>query len=198
MSLIPERVLLNGWNALLGKAENLRSSSNALKIINTNHERVIAGQSFHHATVSSLAGSNAETHILIVADSSSPHMVNYDFDTDQGQMELMFYENPFTDSNSLGTQETLHNINRKFKNTNARFKLYDNPFIDINSLGTLLDKDIIAQTSGGSVKSIDGNAGDSTGEWILNIGDTYLIRVINKSLNTAFYKSSITLYESEG
>jgi len=191
------RFLLKAYNAFLGREENIRSSDNALKVIRTEHERVISGKAFHHSVIGSMAGNNAEKYLLINANSSSPHLVSYDFDTDQGQMELSFYENPFTNSNSFGTLEVPHNLNRKLKSVLPKFEFYNDPFIDVNSLGTLLDQDIVAQTSGGSVKSIDGGAGDSTGEWVLNIGDTYLIRVINKSSNVAFYKSSIALYEVE-
>lgn len=196
MALHPERVLLNGWNKFKGSAENIRSSFNALKTINVEHERIHAGMAWLNKD-EYIVPPNTTAYYIFLVDSgySNAHVRNFGFVSDQGPMKLHFREAPSYDVNSLGTLLSLNNLNRSSVNSSG-MNLYGNPWVDINSLGLHLDYILQPESAPGN-QPAGGAANNKITEWFIDNDKAYLFSLENTTVNSATIESQFFVYRTD-
>ena len=187
--------VLKAWNKALGKAENIRSSFNALKTISTTHERIHAGKAFYKQVRGQQAAGAVRTMLLVVGDTAF-HLRQFGIKSDQGPFVANLYEAPFSDVNSYGAPVEMLNLNRSSLDTPG-ITLYNAPFYDVNSIGLEIDGGSILQSAGGSIKSIAGEASTIVSEWILKPNTNYLAYFVNSSTSIANFHQHIVGYEAQ-
>jgi len=170
--------IIKAWNLFKNDEENIRSSYNSLKILQLEHERIHAGKSFRHSEVHSLTSGATYDHLIIPNSGSDIHLQTMNIKANAGIVHLGLYENPFTDANSLGADDTgeWFNQNRKSSNT-PPFKAYEGAFIDVNSLGIRINEDLVTDVS----KDAGGAEEGIPNEIVLDDTKTYLLRVTNNA-----------------
>ena len=194
MALVPERVLLNGWNLFKNGAQNIRSSYNSIKQISTEHERIHQGRSFRHSEVHSLAIAEVYAHLIIPNSGSDIHLQSMNIKADGGIVHLGLYENPFTDANSLGALDTDEWLNQNRRSLNTPpFVAYENPFTDANSLGVKVFEDLITDVS----KDAGGTEEGIPNEVMLDNNKSYVLRVTNNSGGNIVTVDKFTVYDAK-
>lgn len=189
----PQPFLIRAFNLFSGRAQNVRASYHSLKTLPVEHERVHAGRAFHYSDVSTLAVAATVDVLFSIASGFEMHLRDYSFKADGGPCLARFYEDPFVDVNSLGSQFVPFNLRRSSSNISVH-SFHQSPFVDVNSLGTQIDIGGILESTGGPLKSISGEASGLVTEWVL-IAGTYLQRFTNNNGSTVLYNSNMTYYE---
>lgn len=192
-----QRLLIKAWNLFRDDEENIHSSYNALKIIQTEHERVHAGRSWYHNQRHYIPPSTTVYYAVKVDSNgtSDIHLRNYGYKSDQGPMHLLFYENPYLDANSLGTLLPLYNLNR-LSSALSGCSLYGGPVVNVSSLGTSLG--YVQQPTSAPGNQPAGGIGEvGATEWVLSNSYYYLFSLQNTAVNTATIESSFLVYRTD-
>jgi len=196
MATASPRVLLKGWNVFKNAEENIRSSFNALKTINTEHERIHRGLAWLNKDEYFVPPATTAYYLFLVDSGySNVHVRNFGFTSDQGPMKLHFREAPSYDVNSLGTLLSLNNLNRSSVNSSG-MNLYGNPWVDANSLGLHLDFILQPESAPGN-QPAGGAAENKITEWYIDNDKSYLFSLENTSANTATIESQFFVYRTE-
>lgn len=192
-----QRFLAKAWNLFKGDEENLHSSYNALKVIQTDHERIHAGKSWLHNQRHYVAPSTTVYYAVKVDSNgtSDIHLRSYGYKSDQGPMHLFFYENPYLDASSLGVSLPIYNLNRT-SDALSGCSLYGGPVINVNSLGVSLG--YVQQPNSAPGNQSAGGIGEvGATEWILNNSYYYLFALQNTASNTATIESAFLVYRTD-
>jgi len=192
---INARSLLHAYNQVIGKIQTIRSSYNAVKTLDTEHERIHAGKMWEHTQIHSMSTGQIYDHLIVPDSGSDLHLRSADFSSDGGPGLLEVYEAPFTDANSIGTVDTdaWKNLNRKSSNV-IPATMYDEPFIDANSIGELLSAKVLAVSGVGQDQI--GAKQAATHEWMLDDQKSYLIRYTNNDTGNVTANAEFLIYNS--
>lgn len=194
--------LVRAYNAFLQREENVNCIDNALKFVNTESERIHAGVAWLHAEPFNNLAAGASLDHLIIPDSGGDialHLDIVNFVATAGPAELLVYEDPFTDTDSFGTNDIASFLprNRNVLTNSTGFAARQGPFIDTDSIGLLLDYDLSAVAAGGPIQPVSGPLA-SINELILDNTKQYLIRHTNLSANVASYTADrLFLYRTD-
>lgn len=182
--MIGRPVLLNAWNSFWGREEHVESSFNMIKTIDTEHARIHDGLGYNVAeTIVVAAGASAR--YLINVNGEAIHLRDFTFKATTGPGGVAVHESPFFDTNSLGTQLTPVNLNRRGTIGVSSVGLFRDPFTNVNSLGDQIDSDLMEQSTGGPVKAAGGSAGGPAVEWVLPASGSYLVSYTNSHASDA-------------
>jgi len=190
---VARRVKLMAHNLFFGNEQDIHGSYNAMKMINTEHERIHAGKCWYsqgHGTQTA----GATRYMLIRVADTELHVRDFGIKTNQGPFTGALYEAPFIDINSLGTLTPFRNLNRSSVNSCSTL-LYNAPFADINSLGEEIDYGTVFETAGGAIKQISGALSTVVVEWVLKPNTDYVAAFVNSSTSDADFTQHILGYE---
>ena len=166
-----------GWSEISSSDEAILSDHGAVKVEDYKDYHVSNGDMFSLAEQYPI-GANSHHHFLFIPSSGEEfHLDAYGIVISDGPAEVVLYEAPFYDVNSLGAPVTnIHNRNRNSTKVMSA-SLHLDPFIDVNSLGTHLDHSL-QPASGGGVSKGSGDAGQGL-QMVLSDQKAYLFRVVN-------------------
>lgn len=171
------RVIVQAFNRALNKMGTLRTSYGALKTLSLVHERIHAGKLYRHSEVHSIANGGTFNHLIVpTSGSANLHLQSMNIKADAGIVAIKLHENPFTNADSLGSDDTSQWVNQNRKSINTvPMVAHESPFIDANSLGTTIFTDLITDVS----KDAGGEGEGIENEIELDNTKTYLLRVEN-------------------
>ena len=189
--------IVKAWNAILNREQNVRASFNALKIIETEHERIHAGKSWAQKDEHVLPPLSTGYYAVKVNSdfSGQIHLRNLGFTANNGPIKLHFYEDTFINVNSLGTELPLRNLNRNYSD-NCDARLYAGTYVNVNSLGTHLDF-IFEPAAAPGNQPAGSDVSNALLEWVLDKDKWYAIQMQNThATNSATLESQFMVYDA--
>jgi hypothetical protein len=178
-------VIIVGENGVKTKVD---ATVAALKVIDTLHAEIHAGETFHVARLVEDVANNASIDLLIVVGATKKlHLTMVG--TAAGDAHAYLYETPTT--SAAGTAVTAHNKNRGSSDTTTA-TITHTP--TVSAPGTALDTALIP---GGTKQQATGSSGAQRDEWILKKSTTYLLRLTNKAGSAKDMSVGLTWYEEE-
>lgn len=188
--------LVKAFNLFKNDEENIHSSVNAIKTIVSEHERAHAGKMFGYTDVSTLAaGDDLALLIAVPADGEEVHLRSLGIDINVGPCIGGLYEDPYIDPSSLGTGFRPRNTRRSARAYTSTTSFYQGTGFNVNSLGEEIEAAAVVQDTGGTLKTIKGEAEGVFVEWILQPGHTYLGKFNNGNGTTGIYELGLHFYE---
>jgi len=160
--------------------------SKALTTIESEHARIHSGKAFQLSDkITGLLSTSS--HYFLIDPSVPIHWRDYKFLTDGAPVDIELFENPTVTAN--GSALTPLNRNR-LSTTVSTAAVYTNPTVTAD--GTRLYIDGIV---GSGDKKSTGSTEGIAGEWIIDGGNTYLLKLTNNDTVTIGYIYQFFWYE---
>ncbi len=163
-----------------------------LPTVTTAHERIHEGVMYHGGVRSEALADDGNLDLFLIVNSAMEIHARFEAACG-GDAVLNLYENPFSNTNSLGTEITPRNRHREIGDVSDA-GLYSAPWTDANSLGTNLTPGAIIP-GGATGNSPGGQLQDGFFEWDLDKGNQYLFRLTNRGGSAKIASAELNFYE---
>ena len=178
-------VIVKGWNALLGGAENIRSAHNALQFLTQADYAIHAGKGWLHGEKHSALGAGASASFLIQTNSVFLRLSDNLVKSTGNPVDIDFYEGVIV--SSLGAPTRFLNMDRSNPIDSVAL-LFSGPVI--TTTGTPIDYGLI--TAGNNQ---GGTGGELHVPWLLANDKDYLITITNNDNSAVDFEHKIFAYE---
>jgi len=162
----------------------------SIQVIQLEHAKIHQGDAYAISGKETGLANAATAYIYAVTGASHIHWRAASVTTENGEVDIAFYEAPTVSAN--GTLVPSFNKNRVSTNT-SDLTVYAGPTVTDN--GTLLETGWVPPTGGVGSHASGGEVERVGGEWILLPNSSYLISITNNSGGAIDYSYTYFWYE---
>jgi len=180
--------IIKAWNALIGREQNVHASGNALHTLNEANAAIHQGEAYHFG-VRFVIPPSGVAFFSGTPNSFSVHFDGLAVDADTGPVEINFYRHSTVAS---GTAQGAHN---RLMEISSSSSMVIQSVATITTTGELIvpTVNLAAPTLGG--RSIPANAGGLFDGFILPSSETFLIGMLNTSVDSATIWANFNFFE---